>query len=326
MFTRPPGDKAYACFMRRYDAEHLAQHPKQKVAAMKLLVATEIREGENTLGYSFRLGVKYRHRAGDFDSSGYCNHAISEDKPSEIRFACGVDCEDGGINVALSKDNKSAIIRPERIMVWKNNKPDDDASEALLAKADDRIFRLDRVDTAGWGLAADRPQGIGSAASQVITFGGKPEEAMHRRNMLQGAVSAFAGVVAAVSARAATETPDQRKLKIVYHLSDLEKVSFVMGNVQNHLDGVGGPDHVTIALVVHGPALKAFHATGANPDLALHVGRFSEVGIELAACGNTMRAQNVTLSDLLSGFVVADKGGVVRIAELQSQGYLYLRP
>lgn len=32
MFTRPPGDKAYAGFMRRYDAEH----PKQEVAAMKL--------------------------------------------------------------------------------------------------------------------------------------------------------------------------------------------------------------------------------------------------------------------------------------------------
>jgi uncharacterized protein len=29
---------------------------------------------------------------------------------------------------------------------------------------------------------------------------------------------------------------------------------------------------------------------------------------------------------LLPGFVVADKGGVVRIAELQSQGFIYLRP
>ena len=149
---------------------------------------------------------------------------------------------------------------------------------------------------------------------------------MHRRNMLQGAVSAFAGMFAAVSARAATEAPDQRKLKVVYHLSDLEKASFVMGNIQNHLDGVGGPDNVTIALVVHGPALKAFHITGANPDLSRHVGQFSKVGVELAACGNTMRAQNVTLTDLLPGFVVADKGGVVRLAELQSQGYLYLRP
>ena len=40
----------------------------------------------------------------------------------------------------------------------------------------------------------------------------------------------------------------------------------------------------------------------------------------MAACGNTMKSQNVTVSELLPGFVVADKGGVVRIAELQSQG------
>ena len=148
---------------------------------------------------------------------------------------------------------------------------------------------------------------------------------MHRRNMLQAAGSAFAGLFAAASARAATDAP-AAKLKVVYHLSDLEKTSFVIGNIQNHLDGVGGPEHVTIALVVHGPALKAFHAAGASPDLARHVGQFSRAGLELAACGNTMRAQNVSLKELLPGFVVADKGGVVRLAELQSQGYLYLRP
>lgn len=47
---------------------------------------------------------------------------------------------------------------------------------------------------------------------------------------------------------------------------------------------------------------------------------------ELAACGNTIKSQKVELKDLLPGFVSADQGGVVRIAELQSQGYLYLRP
>jgi hypothetical protein len=145
MFMRPPGDKAFACFMRRYDAEYLAQHPKQKTAAMKLLVSAELPEGEKRLAYSFHLGVKFRHRAGDFESLGYCNHAIAEDNASEIRFACGVDCEGGGINIALSKDGKSAIVRLQRIVVWKNNKPDDDG-EAELAGADDKIFRLDRVD------------------------------------------------------------------------------------------------------------------------------------------------------------------------------------
>jgi len=148
---------------------------------------------------------------------------------------------------------------------------------------------------------------------------------MHRRNMLMSALTAL-GAIFASSARAATDSLAPAKQKVVYHLSDLEKVSFVIGNIQNHLDGVGGPDHVTIALVVHGPALKAFHSKEANPDLPRHVQQYSKAGLELAACGNTMRAQNVTLAELLPGFVSADKGGVVRLAELQSQGYLYLRP
>jgi intracellular sulfur oxidation DsrE/DsrF family protein len=100
----------------------------------------------------------------------------------------------------------------------------------------------------------------------------------------------------------------------------------VLGNTQNHFDGVGGPDHVTIALAVHGAPLRAFHAASANPNITRRVGLFSKTGVEFAACGNTTKSQNVALNDLLSGFVSADRGGVVRIAELQSQGYLYQRP
>jgi intracellular sulfur oxidation DsrE/DsrF family protein len=149
---------------------------------------------------------------------------------------------------------------------------------------------------------------------------------MHRRSILWAAASAFGAAFAASRASAATEAPATKKLKVVYHLNDLDKVSFVVGNIQNHLDGVGGPDNVTIALVVHGQALRPFHASAANPDLTKHIGQFSKAGLELAVCGNTMRSQKVGVADLLPGFVVADQGGVVRIAELQSQGYLYLRP
>ena len=88
---------------------------------------------------------------------------------------------------------------------------------------------------------------------------------MHRRNILWGAVSAFGAAFAASRASAATEAPAPGKLKVVYHLNDLDKVSFVAGNIQNHLDGVGGPDNVTIALVVHGQALRAFHSAACKP-------------------------------------------------------------
>ena len=149
---------------------------------------------------------------------------------------------------------------------------------------------------------------------------------MQRRSILWGTLSAIGTAFTASRAHAATETPPPGKLKVVYHLDDLGKVNFVIGNIQNHLDGVGGPGNVTIALVVHGQALKAFHASGANADLSKRVGQFSKDGIELAACGNTMKSQNIGLKDLLPGFVAAEHGGVVRLAELQSQGYLYLRP
>ena len=148
---------------------------------------------------------------------------------------------------------------------------------------------------------------------------------MHRRNMLTAALAGVGGLFAAATAtRPAQAAPD--KAKVVYHLNDLDKVAFVLGNIRNHFDGMGGPDKVTIALVVHGPALKAFHAKSASPDLARNVGAFAKSGLELNACGNTMSAQQVTLNDLLPGFIKVDQGGVVRIAELQSMGYAYLRP
>jgi intracellular sulfur oxidation DsrE/DsrF family protein len=149
---------------------------------------------------------------------------------------------------------------------------------------------------------------------------------MNRRNILWSAASALGAALGVSSAKAATDATAPNRLKVVYHLSDAEKVNFVLGNIQNHIDGVGGPGHVTIALVIHGPALKAFHAVQANPDVSKRVSEFSRDGVELAACGNTMKAQNVTLPDLLPGFVSAEKGGVVRLAQLQAQGYLYLRP
>jgi intracellular sulfur oxidation DsrE/DsrF family protein len=145
---------------------------------------------------------------------------------------------------------------------------------------------------------------------------------MQRRTILAALGAMLPAAFAATRASAAT--PDAAKA--VYHLADLDKVDFVLGNINNHYKGMGGPENVTIALVVHGPALKAFHLDGATPEVSQRTGDLSKSGLQLNACINTMRATNVTLKDLLPGFIVADKGGVVRIAQLQSQGYAYLRP
>ncbi|GGI19341.1 hypothetical protein [Bradyrhizobium guangdongense] len=159
LYAGAPGKTAYACFVRRYDADHLARHPKQKVASMKLLVSAETFEADEQLHNSFRLGFRYRHRSGDFDSSGSCHHTVLTKQGSEVRLGCGVDCEGGGVGIALSKDDKSAIVRLDSIRVWLHNKPDDEAERSLVAGSDDGIFRLDRVDNSECAaLVTDRKE------------------------------------------------------------------------------------------------------------------------------------------------------------------------
>ena len=139
---------------------------------------------------------------------------------------------------------------------------------------------------------------------------------------------AAAGLTLAVAfgAGLAATAGTQEKTKVAYHLSEEGRVGFVLNNIRNHIKGVGGPENVDIVLVVHGPALKAFHDMQAKPTVLEQVQALRDEGVSFNACGNTMRAQGVQTDDLLPGFVRVDQGGVVRLAELQSEGYVYLRP
>lgn len=129
-----------------------------------------------------------------------------------------------------------------------------------------------------------------------------------------------------ITATLATGAWAADKLKVVYHVSEIERVGFTLGNMRNHIKGVGGAQNVELVLVAHGPALKAFHEMQANDKIMSRVKALQGDGVHFEACGNTMNAQGVSLGDLLPDFARRDEGGVVRIAQLQSQGYLYIRP
>jgi hypothetical protein len=139
--------KSYACFVRTYDASHLAKHPRQKVGEMKLMVAAEPLPEDSGLSYSFRLSVKLRHHKGDFVSSGDCGHAeVSKIKREGIRISCGGDCGGGGMTIGLAADDKSLLVKLDEIAIWRADKPDDESTQLeLRGGADDRVFRLDRV-------------------------------------------------------------------------------------------------------------------------------------------------------------------------------------
>ena len=127
---------------------------------------------------------------------------------------------------------------------------------------------------------------------------------MLRRDIFRAGLAGAAGLFGLRQASAAT---GEDRLKVAYHLSDADRVNFVL-------------------LVVHGPALAAFKAKSASGATSSRFAGLVQQGLVPQACGNTMRGMGIALTDLLAGFRVADKGGVVKLAELQRQGYVYLRP
>ena len=120
-----------------------------------------------------------------------------------------------------------------------------------------------------------------------------------------------------------------KKHKVVYHLDEAgsDKAKFVLGNIENHIRGAGGPEHVeAIELVVHGPALRNFVTARLDPALRAALDRLQSQGLAFGACGNTMKAFNITLAELPQGTRPLPQGGVVRVMELQEQGFVYIRP
>jgi uncharacterized protein len=144
---------------------------------------------------------------------------------------------------------------------------------------------------------------------------------MLRRDMFRAVLAAVGASVALSPARGAD---DADIAKVAYHLSDAERASFVLGNIRNHYEGTAG--NAMIALVVHGPALAAFKARSASAVVSADFAGLQKRGLAAHACANTMRGMDLSLADLLPGFVVAENGGVVKLVELQRQGYAYLRP
>ena len=136
-------------------------------------------------------------------------------------------------------------------------------------------------------------------------------------------------VLAATLASASHLKEQPRKHRVVYHLTEpgVDKAKAVLGNIVNHVSGVGGWENIeALELVVHGPALKTFVRTDMDPALRGLLDRLQTQGLALGACGNTMKGMNITLEQLPDGTKRLPQGGVVRVMELQEAGFSYIRP
>jgi intracellular sulfur oxidation DsrE/DsrF family protein len=132
--------------------------------------------------------------------------------------------------------------------------------------------------------------------------------------------------LAAIEASHLAEHP--RKHRIVYQLNEpgVDKAKFVLGNMQNHIKGVGWENIEAVELVVFGPALQTFVTNDIDPAVKQAVERLQTHGVIFGACGNTMKNLNVTLEQLPEGVKRLSQGGVVRLMELEEEGYINIRP
>ena len=135
-------------------------------------------------------------------------------------------------------------------------------------------------------------------------------------------VSLLSASVAGLSGAAEMSQDPHR---VVMHLnSGEEKVQRgALNNIRNLYQEVGR-EHVLVELVVHGAGLTLL--TKKDSTLATELAQLKTAyDVEFTACSNTMKAQGLTRADLLEQ-VDLTVPAMVRLMELQEQGWVYIKP
>ena len=135
-------------------------------------------------------------------------------------------------------------------------------------------------------------------------------------------VSLLSASVAGLSGAAETSQDPHR---VVMHLnSGDEKVQRgALNNIRNLYQEIGR-EHLRVELVVHGAGLTLL--TKKDSTLAPELTQLKTAyDVEFTACSNTMKAQGLTRADLLDQ-VDRTVPAMIRLMELQEQGWVYIKP
>ena len=125
------------------------------------------------------------------------------------------------------------------------------------------------------------------------------------------------------------EGPGTDKVKVLYHVDgkDPEVAKYALALINKHIDAEGGPEKIDVELVVHGPALELFEKDKMDPEMTKRFEQIIEKGAKAEMCQVSMKAFGKTIDKLAKGFVATlHPVAVKRIADLQKEGYLYIKP
>ena len=116
---------------------------------------------------------------------------------------------------------------------------------------------------------------------------------------------------------------------MLYHVDgkDPEVAKYAMALINKHIEAEGGPDKIDVVLVVHGPALKLFEKETVDPVLRDKLKVIIDKGAQAEMCQVSMKLFGTPLEKLVAGFKpTGHPVAVKRIADLQKEGYLYIKP
>lgn len=140
------------------------------------------------------------------------------------------------------------------------------------------------------------------------------------------ALMIFVGISAANAG--SSRGPDGR-LKVLYHIdsSDIKTVMYAMALIKKHIEAEGGMDKIDIKVVIHGPALLLFDKETVDLGLKEKLKLIIDKGVQPEMCQVSMKLFNKPLDALTPGFKpTAHPVAVKRIADLQEEGYIYIKP
>ncbi len=132
------------------------------------------------------------------------------------------------------------------------------------------------------------------------------------------------GLLMAISTNGFADSHSQHKLVIQVSTDDPRTQKIALNNAVN-LQKYYGIDNIAIEIVAYGPGLGMLTTKSSQAD---RITSLALQDITFSACGNTMKKvakKSGKMPKLLEGVGLV-KAGVVRIVELQEQGYAYVRP
>jgi intracellular sulfur oxidation DsrE/DsrF family protein len=119
---------------------------------------------------------------------------------------------------------------------------------------------------------------------------------------------------------------DMKEMRLLLHVSDVDRWSMALGNAINFIKDVG-KDRADVVIVANGAAAAAYAYSDKTETMEV----LSDRGVQFKACRNSLKKLcaegSVCINeDALPAFVEIVPAGISELVRKQQEGYAYVKP